>query len=991
MASQVEKPLVNYVVLLQIIITKILLIWVSTSEAETLATSFSIERYKEDTDALLKWTTSLENRNDSLLSSWVGNSSCNWTGIVCDEFSRIRHVNLTGYGLRGTLDSFSFSSFPNLLSLNLSNNSIYGFIPPSIANLSSLIYLDLSNNRVFGRIPSEISLLTSLQTLHLDKNNINESIPSEIGKLVNLTILSLLYNQIPGRIPEEIGMLKSLNVLELSGNNLTGLIPSSVGNLANLKELAFVSNNLFGPIPSSIGNLTKLTHLYLMHNQLSGFIPPELGKLKFLTLLGLVDNELNGSLPVEMNNLTHLRHFWLSNNKFSGYLPGNVCVGMLLEILSAHDNYFTGPIPSSLRNCTSLVRVRLERNQLKGNISEELGVYPHLEYIDLSYNNLYGELSQTWGQNQRLQSLKISNNMISGKIPPQLGESIQLHLLDLSSNHLVGTIPKELGSLMSLFNLDLGDNKLSGNIPREIGMLSNLQYLNIAANNLSGPIQEQLARRSKLLSLNLSKNQFSADIPSGIGNIETLQVLDLSHNLLNWEIPPQLGELRSLEVLNLSHNKLSGSIPSTFDDMVSLTTVDISSNQLEGPLPNIKAFHQLGAFKDNKGLCGNATGLPPCISTTKGGKKGLDTVVLVIVIVIGSLFLVLVVVVILYVFCIRRTSRNNLNTTREAQDENLFALWSYDGKMAYKNIIEATEYFHTRHCVGEGGHASVYRAKLQTGQVVAVKKLKNLEESGIGDLKDFEGEIRVLSEIRHRNIVKLYGFCWSPKHSFLVYEFLEGGSLENLLRNDKATIEFGWSERLNLVRRVADALSYMHHDCSLPIVHRDISSKNILLDSEHEAYVSDFGTARLLKPNSSNWTSFAGTIGYTAPELAFTLEVNEKCDVYSFGVLSLEVIMGKHPGDLISFLSSSSPSIGYHILLVKDVLDQRLPSPEDHVAEEVVSVAKLALSCLRCNPQSRPTMQRVSQDLSARKDRDPLPKVFDRITLAELIDNARFS
>ena len=185
--------------------------------------------------------------------------------------------------------------------------------------------------------------------------------------------------------------------------------------------------------------------------------------------------------------------------------------------------------------------------------------------------------------------------------------------------------------------------------------------------------------------------------------------------------------------------------------------------------------------------------------------------------------------------------------------------------MAYRNIIEATENFHIRHCVGEGGHANVYRAKLQTGQVVAVKKLKNLEESGIGDLKDFESEIRVLSEIRHRNIVKLYGFCQGPNHLFLVYEFLEGGSLENMLRNDKAAVEFGWTERLNLVKSVADALSYMHHDCSPPIVHRDISSKNILLDLEHEAYVSDFGTARLLKPNSSNWTSFAGTVGYTAP------------------------------------------------------------------------------------------------------------------------------
>ncbi|CBI36566.3 unnamed protein product, partial [Vitis vinifera] len=142
----------------------------------------------------------------------------------------------------------------------------------------------------------------------------------------------------------------------------------------------------------------------------------------------------------------------------------------------------------------------------------------------------------------------------------------------------------------------------------------------------------------------------------------------------------------------------------------------------------------------------------------------------------------------------------------------------------------------------------------------------------------------------------------------------------------------------------------MHHDCSPPLVHRDISSNNVLLDSKSKAHVSNFGTARILKSDSSNWTSFAGTFGYIAPELAYVSNVDNKTDVYSFGVVTLEVIFGKHPGELISSLlssvssSSSSPSTIYHLLL-NEKIDQRLAPPVNQVAEEVVVVVKLALAC----------------------------------------------
>ncbi|XP_059446603.1 MDIS1-interacting receptor like kinase 2-like [Corylus avellana] len=301
--------------------------------------------------------------------------------------------------------------------------------------------------------------------------------------------------------------------------------------------------------------------------------------------------------------------------------------------------------------------------------------------------------------------------------------------------------------------------------------------------------------------------------------------------------------------------------------MLSLTSVDISYNNLEEPLPNNKAFSraQIAALEHNRGLCGNNTGIY-CV----GFKK------------------------------VRKID----DEPRDTENENMFVIWSYDGKIAHQSIVEATEAFNSRYSIGEGGCGRVYRVELPNDQVAAVKKLHQSEDVIMANLKAFTSEITALTEVRHQNIVKLHGFCSHARYSYLVYEFLEGGSLRKILSNEVKAMELDWIRRVKVVRGVARALSYMHHDCSPPVIHRDISSNNILLDLDNEAHVSNFGTTRILKPNSSNCTSYAGTLGYSAPEFAYTTEVNEKCDVYSFGMVALEVIMGRHPGSFISTISS---------------------------------------------------------------------------------------
>ncbi|CAL5348588.1 unnamed protein product [Camellia sinensis] len=964
--------------------------------------------------ALLTWKASLHNQTQTLLSSWVGTNHCTWLGIRCNKAGRVAHIDLQSYGLKGTLSNLNFSSFPHLLELRLFNNSLYGTIPPHIGSLWRLTYLvlafnDLSGtipteigqlinlrflymnrNQIGGSVPQQIGFLNSLNELSLSINNLTGSIPSSIGNLGNLTILYLYDNQLSGSIPQEIGMLRSLVNLALSTNKLTGSIPGSIGNLGMLTTLHLAGNMLSGLIPSTIGNLTKLNILDLSINTLSGSIPSEIGYLKQLGYLLFIDNQLTGSIPPRLNNLTHLKWFQIGYNKLVGHLPENICFSGLLTELSADDNNLTGPIPKSLKNCHSLYRVRLDGNQLSGNISEDFGVYPSLDYIDLSHNNFYGELSKNWGKCHNLTSLKMSNNKISGKIPSELVGATQLSILDLSSNHLVGEIPLTLGKLVSLYNLKLDDNYLLGNIPPELSKLSNLEHLNLAANDLSGSIPRELGDYLKLLDLNLSNNRFGESIPIEIGQINTLQSLDLGNNLLIGKIPQQIGELRSLERLNLSHNEFFGFIPSSFNKMVSLTSIDVSYNQLEGPLPDIKAFQEapFEALKGNKGLCGNATGLKACLTKLNNGdveKKGKKVTLLTVLLVFGILFLLLMVLGIFMAF--HKKVRNTKNEPSRVNHDNVFTIWSYDGKMVYENIIEVTENFSAKYCVGEGGYGTVYRADLPNGQAVAVKKLHATLDDDSANLKGFTSEISALTEIRHHNIVKLYGYCSHPRHSFLVYEFLEGGSLGKVLSTDNDIVVFDWIKRVNTVKGVANALSYMHHDCFQPIIHRDISSKNVLFDLEYVAHISDFGTARFMNLKSSNWTSFAGTFGYAAPELAYTMEVNEKCDVYSFGVLALEVIMGKHPGDLISSLSSSSSSSSTSTaqgIFLKDVLDQRLLPPRNQVAEQIVVVAKLAFACLHTTPLSRPTMQQVATILS--KQRPTLQNQFYTITLGQLFD-----
>ncbi|MBA0629359.1 hypothetical protein Godav_023935 [Gossypium davidsonii] len=738
-----------------------------------------------EADALLKWKASLPNDTQTLLSSlWGGSNYCNWTGITCNNAGSITDIILIEYELkfRGTIHNLNFFYFPNLIWLNLRNNSLYG------------------------------------------------SIPSHIGNLSNLTFLDLAYNNFSGNIPSEIGLLKSLSMLSLRYNSISGSIPGEILNLTKLHYLDFAQNNIFGSIPSDIGRLSSLTVLFLYQNHLTGTIPISIGDLQNLSQIDLADNRLNG-------NLSNMNYLYLWSNNFFGSIPDEI--GMLKSLfdLQLSNNTLTGVIPDSIGNLTNLEKLVLHFNGLSGSIPTSMG----------NLNKFFGELSPNWGQCHNLTSLLISNDKNCGKIPFELGHATKLQELDLSSNHLIG------------------------------------------------------------------------------------------------------------------------------------------------PIPNLKAFHEASfdALRNNKGLCGNATGLMACVPSflsNHGRGKRTKLIISVMLPLFGGLLFLFLLVGNFFTFC--KQTRTKESKPREEQQGDIFTVLGFNGRILHDNIIEATEDFSSDYCIGSGGYGSVYKAALPSGQVVAVKKLHRSEDNIlINSLKAFESEIIALLEIRHRNIVKMYGFCSHPNHSFLVYEHVERGSLRMVLSNNEQSKEPDWKKRLNVVNGLANALSYMHHGHSHPVVHRDISSNNVLLDLDYEVRVSDFGTARILKPDSSNWTSLASTYGYIAPEFAYTMRVDKKCDIFSFGVLTWEVFMGRHPGDLISYFSSleSAPSSmsNDRQVLLKDTIDQRLAPPVGQSAKDVVSTMKIALACLNGNPQLRPTMHQVSQALG--RQSLPLPSIFRTIKLEELL------
>ncbi|XLR54798.1 hypothetical protein S83_005470 [Arachis hypogaea] len=400
-------------------------------------------------------------------------------------------------------------------------------------------------------------------------------------------------------------------------------------------------------------------------------------------------------------------------------------------------------------------------------------------------------------------------------------------------------------------------------------------------------------------SLDLSSNKLGGSLPSSIAKAISLSYIDLSHNHLKGPIPTLFPYCALNATIDLCHNMLHGSI--TFK-IGCATNVDLSHNFFSDKLLDYCSFQ-----KDSFIGCGSLN-FSSCHSVQQrkspSSNKAKHTIVIALSII--GFILLLFLATLCFTKHVAKTKVERVST----KNGDLFSIWNYDGKIAFEDIIDATQDFDIRYCIGTGAYGSVYQANLPSGRTVALKKLRQKESQNPSFDKSFRNEFMMLSRIRHRNIVKLYGYC-----------------LQN----------------------------------------RDVTCNNVLLDSNLEAFVSDFGTARLLDPDSSNQTLLVGTRGYIAPV---------------FGVVALETLMGRHPEAILSPSLSSS----YIQNMLKDLLDSRLRLPMlQRDAKEIVLVATIALACLNSNPKLRPSMQEVVQELSDSKL--PLSLSFFEISIHQLMNH----
>ncbi|KAI4316082.1 hypothetical protein L6164_024098 [Bauhinia variegata] len=926
------------------------------------------------------------------IGSWNASSSpCHWPEINCTE-GTVTAIQLSGKNINRVLPA-TICDLKNLAYLDVSNNDIPGEFPTSLYNcsnlqilylsqnyfvgpipddidrLKTLRYIDLGGNNFSGDIPAAIGKLTELQRLLLYRNEFNGTFPKEIGDLSNLEILGMAYNRkfVPMAIPPEFGKLKKLRTIWMTWCNLIGEIPQSFSNLTNLELMDLSANNLTGNIPSSLFSLRNLTSLFLYQNKLSGELPTSIQALN-LTQIDLAMNNLTGMIPQEFGNLKNLVVLHLYYNELSGPIPTDLGQIQTLHTFRVFNNKLNGTLPADFGRYSKLVYFEVGNNQLSGGLPEYLCEGGSLQGLIAFSNNLIGSLPSGLGNCPSLVSLNIYNNNFSGEIPLGLWTSWNLTTLKLSGNSFSGQLPNKLA--WNLSRVEINDNEFSGQLSTDFFSSLNLVVFEARNNFFSGEIPRELTNVSRLNSLVLDGNQLSGELPTVMISWESLNTLTLSRNKLSGQIPLAIIRLSNLVYLDLSENDISGEIPPQLGNL-RLVFLNLSSNRLSGRIPD--EFNNLAyenSFLNNPNLCANNPNLKlqSCLTKPPHSKKSSSKY-------IYFVFVLLIVVMVATVSLICYKFRGSFSRKPCKRDLSTWRLTSFQRlDLSEMNLFSNLT---DNNLIGSGGAGRVYRvASNHPGEYVAVKRIWNCEKLDQKLEKEFMAEVEILGSIRHSNIVKLLCCFSSENCKLLVYEYMENQSLDRWLRGTNRKSATGlssrnngfilnWPKRLKIAIGAAQGLCYMHHDCSPPIIHRDVKSSNILLDCEFRASIADFGLAKILaKHGEPNTMSvIAGSFGYIAPEYAYSMKVNEKVDVYSFGVVLLELITGKLPNNGDEQISLADWAWRHYSegKPFADALDEEIK--EACHLEAMITVFKLGLICTSTSPSTRPSMKEILQGL----------------------------
>ncbi|ONK77437.1 uncharacterized protein A4U43_C02F6520 [Asparagus officinalis] len=770
--------------------------------------------------------------------------------------------------------------------------------------------------------------LSRLKTLDLSDNSIEGPIPLFVG----VEVLLLSGNKFSGEIPNSISQLKNLTALDLSMNNLSGSVPDEIGELSKLETLILSSNNLTGKIPSNLSSIRSLRRFAANQNGFTGLIPD--GLTRHLNFLDLSYNSLGGRIPLDFLSSPTLEYVDLSWNHLEGAIPRDISQSLFRLRLGG--NKLTGKVPSLFQQRSNLTYLELDTNQLDGEIPSELEIC------------------------QKLTLLNLASNQLNGSLPKALANLSQLVIMKLQENSLSGEIPTEFSKLGNLITLNLSHNSLSGEIPSSISSLSKLSNLNLAVNKLSGPIPSNINELSYLIELQLGNNDLIGTVPRMPNSLTT--ALNLSNNQLSGPIPSHLGSLGQLEILDLSNNNFTGEVPVSLTQMQSLTLLVISNNDLSGTLPKFPHFVNV-TYSGNNGL------VKPEAVPTSPEKKKPNTVLIIIVSIVSAIIGVGLLAAFCFLVIAKRLYRvEDVGLQLEESPPQIINSCYITSDSIHKSNIDFSRAMEVvsnpSNLTLKTRFSTYYKAIMPSGMSYCVKKLNSGEKIfQMGGNERFGQELQVLGRLSNSNVMVPLAYVLTRDSAYLFYEDVHKGTAFDFLHKDSGSA-LDWQSRYSIALGVAQGLTFLH-GCTQPVLLWDLSSKTIHLKSMREPQIGDIELSKVIDPSRStgSLSTVAGSVGYIPPEYAYTMRVTAAGNVYSFGVILLELLTGKPPVSQGTELAKWALSFSTRVSHSEQILDSRVSSTSPAVHSQMLSVLKIALSCVSLSPESRPKMRNVLRSL----------------------------
>ncbi|WJX72476.1 hypothetical protein P8452_56358 [Trifolium repens] len=844
-------------------------------------------------------------------------------------------------------------NFCHVVSITWKGQNLPGTLPPELNRLRYLQIIDLSRNYLNGTIPKEWGSMTNLLNITLPSNRLTGSIPVEIANISTLIQLELTANQMSGNIPPELGNLTQIRTLRLSSNNFTGELPATLAKLTTLLDFQISDNQFSGKIPDFIQNWTNINLLFIQGSGLSGPIPSEISLLKNLTDLRISD--LNGfeyaPLPL-FNNTPLLKNLILRNCKINGKLHDYFGTITTLKRLDLSFNNISGTIPSTSAVMNDVKFIFLTGNLLTGS----LPTWKKDIDVDVSYNNLSisqgSQICQSGRLNLFSPTLAYNNIGTVSCLRKCLKYSYSLHI-NCGGTQVTGYDDDSEPSGPAKFYVSQKENWgfsttgtfIDGDQLGETYLPQNITTLTMPDAELymkarGSPISLTyygfcLANGSYTVKLHFAEIMFTDDQTYGsLGR----RVFDI-----------YLQGMLMKKDFNIAEEAggVGKKVIKQFKD------VDVTSNTLE-----IRLYW---AGKGTQSLPNRSVYGPiiSAISVESDSPPGsLSAGAVVGIVVAAAIVIILLFGILWWKGCFGK----KFSLARELESLEL-----QTGLFTLRQIKAATNNFDISNKIGEGGFGPVYKGCLPNGTLIAVKQLSSKSRQGN---REFLNEIGMISALQHPYLVKLYGCCVEGDQLLLIYEYLENNSLARALFGpEEHRIRLDWSTRKKICVGIARGLAYLHEESRLKVVHRDIKATNVLLDTDLNPKISDFGLAKLDEEDNTHIsTRIAGTYGYMAPEYAMHGYLTDKADVYSFGIVALEIVCGRTNTIYRSKKEALYLLEWAHTLKEKgdlmELVDRRLGS--DFNRKEAMMVINVALLCTNFTSNLRPAMSSVVSMLEGR-------------------------